>query len=474
LLAIRVLDQQGAGFEGARVTWLLRSVAPGARLTVINAVTDSNGVSRAAFTPGATASLQGPIAEVAGIGRITFNVSVPVASLRIVPSSKVIPAGEEFVVETELADSSGLVLGDGELEWSSGDTVVARVRSERARAVVAARAAGSTVVRARAGAAVGSMRLTVRPVLELELLTLNGSPAPDMSLELIAADARDTVSVRRGAASAGLNLSAEPTGPVDVVLTPVVEGTVHPARVRLPSLRALRGLRIALVPEFWEIQGGSYDGSEVRIHASAVEGRQRGISGFWHLTPTRKGRPPRVVGWRDGDFPLRLAFDRPGSARGTRISAGDSAAFWAIADQMERDLGMDVFAPAQLLEERAAGFARVGVSPQESSGHAFVTWNDDGDAFDGSVILRDVATLRSPEIVTHELLHLLGFGHSLSWPTVSMPVVGNEKRLTAADVAHVQVALALRRLYYLRGALPGIPGEPVSPPRFGDQPPPPR
>ena len=51
VLAIRVLDARGADLPGVAVRWTLAEAVEGAALRVINATTDSLGVSRAAFTP---------------------------------------------------------------------------------------------------------------------------------------------------------------------------------------------------------------------------------------------------------------------------------------------------------------------------------------------------------------------------------------------------------------------------------------
>src|SRR5437867_7403938 len=69
-LVIRVLDQRGAELRGVDVRWTLVDPADGAQLQVLNAKTDSLGLSRVTFTPGPSASGQGPVADVANVGRI--------------------------------------------------------------------------------------------------------------------------------------------------------------------------------------------------------------------------------------------------------------------------------------------------------------------------------------------------------------------------------------------------------------------
>jgi hypothetical protein len=86
-----------------------------------------------------------------------------------------------------------------------------------------------------------------------------------------------------------------------------------------------------------------------------------------------------------------------------------------------------------------------------------VSFGQPGDARDGVLVFHEAATLRNPHVVAHELAHLLGFGHSSWWATISEPVGGREPRLTPQDVAYMQLAMRLRRLQQETGARPGLP-----------------
>jgi hypothetical protein len=125
---------------------------------------------------------------------------------------------------------------------------------------------------------------------------------------------------------------------------------------------------------------------------------------------------------------------------------------------MERDLGATLFQPEDVGGDTSrADVVRVEIKSQAADGHTFVSWDQPGDINEGVVQFRHTATLHDSHVVTHELLHLLGFGHSTSWTTISQPMGGREPRLTPEDVAYVQLAMRLRRLQLQTGARPGLP-----------------
>jgi hypothetical protein len=228
----------------------------------------------------------------------------------------------------------------------------------------------------------------------------------------------------------------------------------HAADVRVHAPRELGSLRIALVPTVWRIDAGTYQGRDVPIDANRAMQRTRG-PGFWRLVPLSGTAPRRLLGWAERDLPLHLAFDRRRSV--DAITAADSVAFWTAAQQMERDLGMRLFMPADIEDSARVFVVPVEVGDQNAEGHTFLTSAAEGDATDGVVLLRRSATLRDSHVVTHELLHLLGFGHTEAWPTVSVPAGGSEPRLTVSDVAYAQLAYRLRRAQRETGARPGLP-----------------
>lgn len=215
-------------------------------------------------------------------------------------------------------------------------------------------------------------------------------------------------------------------------------------------------LTIALVPTVWRIDAGTYTGREIPIDAASALRRASASAGFWRLTPFSGGPPQQLIGWPEEALPIRIAFNH-GRTR-ERITSEDSVAFWKHAEEMHRDLGARFFVAAELSSDTVpSGVVTVAIGTDAAEGHTFVTWNDAGDVYDGVLMFHRAATLRNAHVVTHELLHLLGFGHARSFASVSQATSGTEPRLTPEDVAYTQVAMRLRRLQRRTGARPGLP-----------------
>jgi hypothetical protein len=275
-----------------------------------------------------------------------------------------------------------------------------------------------------------------------------------MRMDMSAIGLRDSIPVQGGQFRARIELAGSQS--VDVNATPLTaDHAYHDVHVRVQTARQLQQLDIALVPTSWRVDTGRYAGRDVSIDAARAL-RRIGNTGFWRMVPVSGTAPKKLLGWRESDLPLRLGFDRARSFGS--ITAEDSVRFWSIAAQMEQDLGARLFVPAEIAGDPGAGnLIPVVVSVQSSEGHTFVAWTQTGDANDGIVLFRSTATLRDAHVVTHELLHLLGFGHTSAWPTVATPDVGREARLTVEDVAYVQLAMRLRRVQQESGARPGLP-----------------
>lgn len=454
ILAIRVFDQRGAELSGVQVRWTLVNT-PGAQLRPINTTTDSLGLSRVAFIPGRSASGQGPIAEVRGVGRIDFAITVQPKAIEVVPPKPAVWSGEDEVVGALLTDEAGNELPGGNVSWVTSDSTVLRVQSvDSAHARVTGLAAGSATLFAWIGTARGSTRLTVKPIVSGGFLTMDGRAAPEMRLEVGTGSASERVAIESGQFSKRVELP--PEADVDVRAMPVGDESYHPVHLRVRSQRDLRDLRIVLIPRSWRIDAGTYLGQSSGVDAVRAMTPSTSGAPFWRLAPI-SGRGLRtLLGWRESDLPVHVAFDRRRSSE--RIEPADSVAFWAIVSQMQRDLGVTLFVPDDMSGDTTrVNFARIEITSQIAEGHTFVSWTQSGDINDGVIQFRHAATLRESGVVTHELLHLLGFGHSTSWPTISRPTGGREARLTLEDVAYVQLAMRLRQLQQRTGAKPGLP-----------------
>lgn len=182
------------------------------------------------------------------------------------------------------------------------------------------------------------------------------------------------------------------------------------------------------------IESGSYAGAVVPIAKGSAT--RRG-SRIWRLT-SRDDR--RVVGWNPSRFPIGVAF-RPGSG----ITADDSIAFWRTLRQMENDLGVAIFSPATVsTDDDPDDVIVVGIKQMAGDdGVTFVTWSGNGSLYDARVFFRSPAKLHDQGVVTHEMMHALGFGHTSDAGSImnSSPSV---QRLSVRDVAYVQLALQSR------------------------------
>ena len=188
----------------------------------------------------------------------------------------------------------------------------------------------------------------------------------------------------------------------------------------------------------WTIRGGSYAGQRVSIDRSAAN---RSGSRFLRLS-SRRG-DSRIIGWNPSRLPVAVGF-RVSSG----VSPADSAAFWTILRHMEDDMGMRLFEPIALengLDPEDVVVVEVKAMASDE-GRTLVTWSNHGSLYDARVFVRSRATLRDERVVTHEMMHALGFGHTIAWHSVMNPVVAFNSRLTREDVAYAQMAIASRAL----------------------------
>ena len=456
VLVVRVYDQRGVELANVPVAWMLTAGGEGAMLRVIDARTDSLGLARATFTPGATADSQHVMATVDSVGRIDFGVLVQAATLNVRLSPDQIWSGDESAAAAELRDAAGRELTGGYVSWGSKDSTIVQVRgTPSGRATITGVAAGETAIVGwlAAGKPQGSARVSVRPVINGRVVTIDGRAPPPMRLEVRAGRVREPLALVAGAFTARIPLDDE--APVEFIGTPVDSTPYHAFDVRVHDQRDVEHLRIALVPTSWRIEGGTYAGREVPIDANRAMQRTGRGAAFWRLVPLSGKAPRRLMGWSDADLPLHVAFNRSRSSE--PVTAADSGAFWDAARQMERDLGMRMWEPAGMSDSSRLAIVPIEIGVQGAEGHTFLASAAEGNANDGVVLFRHSSTLHDAHVVTHELLHLIGFGHTSAWETVSIPSGGSEPRLTPQDVAYVQLAYRLRRIQRETGARPGLP-----------------
>ena len=185
----------------------------------------------------------------------------------------------------------------------------------------------------------------------------------------------------------------------------------------------------------WTIRGGTYAGHAVTIDRSLAA---RKSSRFWRISNIRGDR--RIVGWNPSSLPAKVAF------HSSRIAPADSIAFWSILDRMQADMGMHLFEPTSLaLEPDDESVIVVDLkSMAGDEGVTYITWSTNSAPYDARVYLRAPSSLHDARVVTHEMMHALGFGHTTSWTSIMNAGPNGPDRLSEEDVAYAQAAFESR------------------------------
>lgn len=313
--------------------------------------------------------------------------------------------------------------------------------------------------------------LTLAP---LAAAPARGQDAPT-PIKVVAADGSPVAGVRawvRGAAqadsasadSAGrlpLRIPASAAGDSLELWTYPADHRFLPAYVRATRRELERGPTLVLVPRRWTVEAGTHAGKRVGLSMRlAYRESCRGCSGFLPLVAAATPGALPLQAWPEGRFPLRVAFDREEEA--VRISPRDSVAFWKGVDALEATIGRDLFRPATYLgtlpddQGGPDDVVLVRIDPElRYSGRGTVIGSATGEITYGAVRFRNpwlLAASDGPRLVAHEMMHVLGFGHTCAWRSVLADLNHCEwmkaDEPSPEDVAHAGLArrvAALRR-----------------------------
>ncbi|MEZ4415192.1 MAG: Ig-like domain-containing protein [Gemmatimonadota bacterium] len=127
-LAARVVDGQGRGVPGIRITWGVAS--GGGSLSARSSTTDQTGTARSSWTLGGAAGVQRVTAGGGGLTAVTFVAQATAAAartVRVLPSVLSIQPGDEVPMQAQLLDGQGNPIYGTTFTWSSTNVGVARV-----------------------------------------------------------------------------------------------------------------------------------------------------------------------------------------------------------------------------------------------------------------------------------------------------------------------------------------------------------
>ena len=298
------------------------------------------------------------------------------------------------------------------------------------------------------------------------LLPDEGSPA-GMYAYLSSRSRIDSIAIGESGAFA-LAVAEGHCGPIDLRIDVPAgsERRYHAAVIRLASaaqyagrmveggrVDALGRLRILLVPTRVVIDGGTYSGTVVPIHVDAALAAEWERPRFWRVSRSARSGYGTPVAWPEGHFPIPVVLRARGGVR-----SADSAAFWRTARQLEADFGRSLFQPIAD-EPDAEEIWRITVAVEPLAGAAgltFTTYGSDGGIYEATIAIRSPGYFSDARLITHELVHGLGFGHSTAWYSAMGPPHGAASRVTAADVGYAQLLYRLRRTHVTQEATHGV------------------
>jgi|GEM_PF-1644884 len=239
------------------------------------------------------------------------------------------------------------------------------------------------------------------------------------------------------------------------------ERAYHPAWMRLSEAQARQDVRVMLVPRAWTIPRGAFAGQTVPVSLDQL------------LRPPVPGDfpyyPRDAVSWDPAGYPIPVAIAHDSSD--VPLAAADSARVWAGLEALMAADGVRYFAPAA---QGVAGPRRVllqvdGSIEAVALGRATHPAQWDGFLVDGRVWFRNLIGMNAM-VAEHELRHVLGIGHTCSFPSVNKaggvcPVESPSQAFSGTewDAAYMQLLHAMhaeqRRLNARHGLGAGAAGE---------------
>jgi hypothetical protein len=395
-LVVRVLDARGLGVANVPVRWTLSSGQ------TFPARTDRRGFARAVWILEPYSAAQHASASVEGLAQVTFTATA--LRTRARPARPVTPrlrAPDVVVLEPH--------------------------RSLPVESLWATHPDSSTTA-----------PLTLRG----RIFSADGDPLDDLIVHATIGERTESVRVLADRFAVLLPYRAALEGIELRVESSSGTGRFLPMHLRTSS--GQREIAVALIPREWRLRTGSFAGSVVAIDLRrAFAPSCRTCSSFYRYLEHAEGvLRARTAAWPEEALPLRVSFTAGDSL--DAVTAADSAAFWRSADAFDRAFGADLLQPAGPLP--ADRTLRVAIDPRQLNSGESTTAMQAQEIFGAEITFQRHGMIAGPlgtYLVTHELLHALGFGHTCSWRSVladtrSCPSM-HADWLTPEDVAYVQL-----------------------------------
>ena len=440
-------DAAGAIVAGHAVAWATQS----ATVLTIN----SSGVATA-VGPG-TVSVTATVDGVSGSASVTVGVRA-VTTVQVSPRPMLVAVGGTAVVHALALDQQNDTLVGATFTYQSSAPALATVD---ANGIVTGIAAGQVIISATDAGVSGSSQAFVLPPTSLtgRLLPTDGGATQSLKFELQSGSGASLQLFDAGVDAAGAfrldaPLTLVPTDSVALVVDATTSSRVYrPVVARTSSNRAVSiAVRPLLVPRRITFATPAYPTATIDVSLQSAFTRvctddtNANCNSFFPQIWKSS-----VILWADADLPVPLAFNRATGA----ITASDSIALWGVIDQMQRELGRQLFVPvdfSQVVAPDANGFSRkavlVSVDPSLSGFAGFTNWIWDGalNMLAAKTRVRLPSFLADRSLMTHELLHGLGFHHTCAWITV-MGGYGctSAPGATQADAAAFTLGYQIRR-----------------------------
>ncbi len=187
----------------------------------------------------------------------------------------------------------------------------------------------------------------------------------------------------------------------------------------------------------WLLTKGKFAGITILVSLEkAYTPSVPGASAFFERSRASADHP---WGYRTLGFPskpLPLVFDS--SASNQILTIQGSVLFWQGIDSLEKAYGEDLFKPASASEAsgpRVRIMIDTTLAAPAVGGPAIAP--NVMDIVGGVFVAKSEALLTNPLTIQHELTHVMGFGHTCSWPSIMISGCNsNVTGVSAYDVAY--------------------------------------